>query len=59
MPGISYLIVSQDRATTAGRIVRTALLTAGAKAAVFSNVREIPQRAYEALLDDLHGGNFS
>ena len=59
LPGISYLIVSQDRGTATGRIVRTALLTAGAKAAVFSSVREIPHRAYEALLDDLHGGDFS
>ena len=59
-PPTAYLILSQDSTDGPGDgiVVRSSLLSAGAKAAVLSCRQPIRGQGLESLLDDLHGGDF-
>lgn len=58
-PPTAYLVLAQEPAERSGIRIRASLLTAGAKATVFASHREFERKQLDALLDDLHGGEFS
>ena len=58
-PTTAYLIVAQEAGERAELRVRASLLSAGAKAAVFSSHQRFGRGALDELLNDLHGGDFT
>ena len=56
---IAYLVVRQEASDAKAAWLRSSILTAGAKAAVLTGVRQIPRAALTGLLGQLDGGQLS